>query len=285
MSLIKSEKTEKSVYTLEFSVDKETFDKAVSNAYRKQVGKITIPGEAITGEIVFNSGKTAQTADKHSVQFTGEYGDIAEGTALEVVNGTDYVLTINKVVGYKYTVTATMGGEPVEVIDNLDGTYTIENVTGDLVITITKESDLTVEVKEYVTLNGKTMFLVTATATVDNNKVLSYDGIAMFYSNQYNAWSYLVITDTTLSVDDAKAKITLNEGTKVELNQTYNVNETANETVDINDAQLVFDMYNNVYQNFDNATMQKFLKADVNGDKAIDVNDAAAIVSEIVKAK
>ncbi len=44
MSLIKSEKTEKSVYTLEFSVDKATFDKAVSNAYRKQVGKIAVPG-------------------------------------------------------------------------------------------------------------------------------------------------------------------------------------------------------------------------------------------------
>ena len=44
MSLIKSEMTEKSVYKLEFSVDKETFDKAVSNAYRKQVGKITVPG-------------------------------------------------------------------------------------------------------------------------------------------------------------------------------------------------------------------------------------------------
>ena len=44
MSLIKSEKTEKSVYTLEFSVDKDTFQKAVSNAYRKQVGKITVPG-------------------------------------------------------------------------------------------------------------------------------------------------------------------------------------------------------------------------------------------------
>ena len=44
MSLIKSEKTEKSVYTLEFSVEKETFDKAVSNAYRKQVGKISVPG-------------------------------------------------------------------------------------------------------------------------------------------------------------------------------------------------------------------------------------------------
>ncbi len=46
MSLIKCEKTEneKSVYTLEFSADKETFEKAISNAYRKQVGKITVPG-------------------------------------------------------------------------------------------------------------------------------------------------------------------------------------------------------------------------------------------------
>ncbi|MBR3894478.1 MAG: trigger factor [Clostridia bacterium] len=44
MSLIKCEKTEKSVYTLEFSVDKDTFAKAISNAYRKQVGKITVPG-------------------------------------------------------------------------------------------------------------------------------------------------------------------------------------------------------------------------------------------------
>ena len=53
MSLIKSEKTEKSVYTLEFSVDKETFDKAVTNAYRKQVGKISVPG--------FRKGKAPRT--------------------------------------------------------------------------------------------------------------------------------------------------------------------------------------------------------------------------------
>ena len=44
MSLIKSTKAEKSTYKLEFSVDKATFDKAVSNVYRKQVGKITVPG-------------------------------------------------------------------------------------------------------------------------------------------------------------------------------------------------------------------------------------------------
>ena len=45
MSLIKSEKTEeKNVYSLEFSVDKETWNKAVSTSYHKQVGKITVPG-------------------------------------------------------------------------------------------------------------------------------------------------------------------------------------------------------------------------------------------------
>ena len=251
--------------------------------YDAATGLITIPGEAITGEIVFNSNKTEKTPDKHSIEFSGEYGDIAEGTLTEVENGTDYILTINKVLGYKYTVTATMDGSPVAVIDNEDGTYTIKNVTGDLVITITKEYDLTVEVTQYVELDGKVMFLVTATGSVDEGKVLAYDGTAMFWSEQYNAWSYLVITDSTLSVEDAKTLITLNEGTKDVLAQTYNVNESVSGTVDINDAQLVYDMYNNEYQDFSAATMQKFLNADVSGDKAINVNDTAAIVAEILK--
>ena len=44
MSLIKAEKAEKSAFVLEFSVDKETFDKAVNKVYRKQVGNINVPG-------------------------------------------------------------------------------------------------------------------------------------------------------------------------------------------------------------------------------------------------
>ena len=44
MNLIKAEKTEKSAMLLEFSVDKETFDKAVNKVYRQQVGKINVPG-------------------------------------------------------------------------------------------------------------------------------------------------------------------------------------------------------------------------------------------------
>ena len=44
MSLIKAEKAEKSTVALEFSVDKETFEKAVTKVFRKQAANITIPG-------------------------------------------------------------------------------------------------------------------------------------------------------------------------------------------------------------------------------------------------
>lgn len=44
MNLVKSEKTDKGVWTLQFSVDKDTFAKAVSDAFRRKSGKITVPG-------------------------------------------------------------------------------------------------------------------------------------------------------------------------------------------------------------------------------------------------
>ena len=44
MSLTKCEVIEKNRYELQFSVDKATFDAAVSAVYRKQVKSITVPG-------------------------------------------------------------------------------------------------------------------------------------------------------------------------------------------------------------------------------------------------
>ena len=44
MSLTKSELIEKNRYELQISVDKATFDAAVSAVYRKQVKSITVPG-------------------------------------------------------------------------------------------------------------------------------------------------------------------------------------------------------------------------------------------------
>jgi len=274
--------------------------------YTVKDGVITISGEDITGEITITVTRTAVTQDKHQVTIDGATGDVA-GHDPEVENRKDYTFTVNKVVGFKYTVTATMDGQPVKVIDNGDGTYTIKNVTGKLKIDVQKEYIMTVEVVEdYVKVEGKSMFLVLAEAAVDTGKVLSYDGTPMFYTTKYSQqtdgeeaagkWVYLVFTETTLSVEDAKAKITLADVSdsviKVTLDKTFNVNESGITdgdpfgTVDINDAQLVYDMYNAVYKSFDNgATMQKFLKADVNGDKVVGVDDATAIVAQIISAK
>ncbi len=44
MSLINKELTDKNLYTLEIGVDKEVFEAAVNRAYKKNVGKINVPG-------------------------------------------------------------------------------------------------------------------------------------------------------------------------------------------------------------------------------------------------
>ncbi len=52
-------------------------------------------------------------------------------------------------------------------------------------------------------------------------------------------------------------------------------------TKDANDAQLIYDLYNARYDSFTAVTMEKCLRADVNGDGVLTVEDAAAVVSSI----
>ena len=53
--------------------------------------------------------------------------------------------------------------------------------------------------------------------------------------------------------------------------------------VDANDAQFVFNMYNAVYNSItDTVTVEKYLRADVNGDGIVSILDAAAIINKIL---
>ena len=52
--------------------------------------------------------------------------------------------------------------------------------------------------------------------------------------------------------------------------------------VDANDAQLVYNMYNAVYPDFTEVSMEKFLRADVNSDRKVDVTDSDAIINFII---
>ena len=286
-------------YTVVIKIGEETYSCTPEN------NVYTIAGNAITGDIEINVTRKQVSFDVHNVVFEGSgKEDVVDGTAaVQVEHGKAYTFNLLMADGYAYTVTAAMGGTeavtPVKAeTANEDGsyTYTIGNVTADLKIVIEK-SDLKVEVNEYVDLDGKTVFLVTATQSVADGKTLAYDGNVMYLKNFKDAddadgmqvmYSYLVEVgiNETLKVEDAAAKITVIDGKATDLTDdeyTYNVNESP--ALDINDAQLVYDMYNNVYQNIDTVGMQKFLRGDVNGDRKIDVGDTAAVVNEILETK
>ena len=241
----------------------------------------TIPGADITGNIVIDSGKTVKK--DHGVSIGGSGSGSASGNPSSVKDGNDYTFTVVKEEGYTYTISATMDGKNVEVILNEDGTYTIKNVTGELKITITKQSisGPVVAVSKYVEMNNKTVFLVTVTGTPDEGKAFAYDGNVMYKTTAYgkNVYSWLVIVDTDaeLTVDTAKGNVTQASATAEELTPSYDVNET--NTVDINDAQLTYDIYSGKYTDFEKVSVRKFLRADVNGDGSVNSTDAVAVVA------
>ena len=241
----------------------------------------TIPGADITGEIVINSNKQVKLPETYKVTFAGTGAGDATGEST-VQEKANYTFTVAKQKNFEYTITATMGGKDVTITEGADNTYTIANVTGDLVITIEKKSTLTMEVavSEYVQMDNKTVFLVTVTGTPEEGKAFAYGDNVMYKTTAYgeNVYSWLVIVDKNevFTVATAEANIAQASATAEEVKQSYDVNETG--VVDINDAQLTYDIYSGKYTDFEKVSVRKFLRADVNFDKAVNSTDAVAVV-------
>lgn len=249
----------------------------------------TIPGADITGDIVINSNKKVRDPYTFQVTFEGTgIGDVSNN-ANTVTENESYSFTLTKKEGFTYTVSATMGGTAVELTETADAenanvvTYSIGKVTGNLVITIEKKSTLTMEVavSQYVEIDNKTVFLVTVTGTPEEGKAFAYDNNVMYKTTAYgeNVYSWLVIVDKneTFTVATAEANITQASATAEEVKQSYDVNETG--VVDINDAQLTYDIYSGKYADFEKVSVRKFLRADVTKDKAVNSADAVAVVA------
>lgn len=241
----------------------------------------TIPGADVTGDIVISSNKQVKQPATFTVIFDGTGAGDATGES-SVKENTTYTFTVDKKDGFKYTISATMGGKTVTVTEGADNTYTIAKVTGDLVITIEKKSTLTMEVavSEYVQMDNKTVFLVTVTGTPEEGKAFAYGDNVMYKTTAYgeNVYSWLVIVDKNeaFTVATAEANIIQASATAEEVKQSYDVNETG--VVDINDAQLTYDIYSGKYTDFEKVSVRKFLRADVNHDKAVNSTDAVAVV-------
>lgn len=270
------------VYSVKVTIGGTDYTDFTSQVNDDGTTTYTIPGADITGEIVISSNKQVRPLDTYTVTFAGTGAGDATGEST-VQEKADYTFTVDKKDGFKYTITATMGGQDVTVTEGENNTYTIANVTGNLVITVNKESTLTMDVavSEYVQMDDKTVFLVTVTGTPAEGKAYAYGEDVMYKTTAYgeNVYSWLVIVDEgqEFTAEVAEANITEAAATAEEVAQSYDVNETG--VVDINDAQLTYDIYSGKYNDFEKVTVKKFLCADVNSDKIVNSADAVAVVA------
>ena len=168
-------------------------------------------------------------------------------------------------------------------------------VADGVLVTITKTdtTTVTVNVTEYFNVDGKAMFLVTAKW---RDKVLSYGESTMFWSDKYTvtgaeqagAYCWLVVSTEEMStVEQVKTaaasaiKVAAEGKSATAIEYNYDINGTTK--VDVNDAQLAYDMYNAAYDSFtEKLPMKKFLEADMISDGKLDTQDVAAVINKII---
>lgn len=263
----------------------------------------TIPGKEIVGGVEI--WISANTESGIPVVFTGNGAeDAASGNASSMGKNMPYYFTLNQRESCDYTVTAyyqplatpTASKMPATVRSLGNGKYVVEAVnynddlyvyarSWNLVVKVEKVSHSAEEVtvSKYLELNDKTMMLITVKGTPEGGKAFTYDGNTMYKVNAYGtdqyAWLVTVGKGQTLTQEEAAAKVAISAADNVvTITPSFDVNRTGK--VDVNDAQLVYDMYNGAYSDFTKVSVEKFLRADVNATKAVDHTDAVAIVNQ-----
>lgn len=263
----------------------------------------TIPGKEIVGGVKI--WIDANTESGIPVVFTGNGAeDAASGNASSMGKNMPYYFTLNQRESCDYTVTAyyqplntpTASKRPATVRSLGNGKYVVEAVnyndylyvyarSWNLVVKVEKVSHSAEEVtvSKYLELNDKTMMLVTVKGTPEGGSAFTYDGNTMYkvegYGTDRYAWLVIVDKGQTLTQEEAAAKVAISAADNVvTITLGFDVNMTGK--VDVNDAQLVYDMYNGTYSDFTKVSVEKFLRADVNATKVVDHTDAVAIVNQ-----
>lgn len=123
---------------------------------------------------------------------------------------------------------------------------------------------------------------MTYSGSVEDGHVPMYDGQNMYWSEAYNAYAWLVISsaDEKEVVRTARNSIIIGEG-EAAASIDYSGNVDLSGRIDVDDVHLDHDVYNARYT-LVSMVMHKFLNADVNRDRKVDVKDAVWIVNRIL---
>lgn len=262
-----------------------TVSNSGSNAYT-----YTIPAKSVTGPVVITVKKAPQSGTTQIV-LTGSgaadvWGDV---TSYTVKSGEAFTFGINHQEGFDYTITVMAGEKTLTLQRNENAsTYTIPGdcITGGIImVTITKTAQLalTVDAAEYVKYtDGRVVWLITAApkTKLPATKSLYYGDAAMFWSEKYEAYAWLLVGKGTAAdiAAAAKSAISVKGNSTVSVSYGGDVNGTGH--TDINDAQYVYDLYNAKHSALD---MEKFLRCDVNGNREVNVEDVRMVVSLLLR--
>ena len=250
----------------------------------------TISAASVTGPVVITVKKAPQSGTTQIV-LTGSgaadvWGDV---TSYTVKSGEAFTFGINPQDGFDYTITVMAGEKTLTLQRNENAsTYTIPGDCikgGIIMVTITKTAQLalTVDAVEYVKLiNGNAVWLITAApkTKLPATKSLYYGDTAMFWSEKYEAYAWLLVGKGTAAdiAATAKSAISVKGNSTVSVSYSGDVNGTGH--IDINDAQYIYDLYNVKHSALD---MEKFLRCDVNGNREVSVDDVQAVVSLLLR--
>lgn len=270
------------------------------------------------GEITVTVEKVENTAKKDIIVAGSGSEAFSTDNAMTFYAGENYTFKLDKneqyydyelVVWYRDSSNHTVRPTPK---DNGDGTYTIVNMpNADMHITINKMAKAldpdAVDVVKYLELDNKTMYMVTVWGELSHTNLGStnttyiaytYDDNLMYDTSYYTApngtkgaSSWLVIVDKgeEFTKEEALKHLKLVESTQEQnknISLVYfgidpNVNGSKGGQLDINDVQLVYDMYNSLYENFEQVSVKKFLLADQTLDRQLNSADAVKLADKL----
>ncbi len=215
----------------------------------KAAGEATVKLVKAQMDVRANAAKDAQTASVPAGQsntvtilcggFPVVLPDCATGDAYVTANG-DYTFTADP--GYDYGFSATVNNEKVDIINNDNGSYTIENVTGELVISansaptiktyaVTVEGDGSGDVSPLTpaTHGQNYTFTVTQAANYDYAVAVTVNGqpvTCTVSSSGSNAYTYTIPAKSVTGPVVITVKKTLPSGTTM---ITFNGNGASDE--------------------------------------------------------
>lgn len=275
-------------YAVAVTVNGQPVTCAVSSS--GSVYTYTIPAASVTGPVVITVKKAPQSGTTQIVLTGSGAADVWDSvTSYTVKSGEAFTFGISHQDGFDYTVTVMAGEETLTLQRNENAsTYTIpgDYIKGGIImvsITKTAQLALAVDAVEYVKYtDGSVVWLITAApkTKLPATKSLYYGDTAMFWSEKYETYAWLLVDKGTAAdiAAAAKSAISVKGNSTVSVSYGGDVNGTGH--IDINDAQYIYDLYNVKHSVLD---MEKFLRCDVNGNREVNVEDVRMVVSLLLR--